>query len=371
MNKSPIHNQNNTKIKMTNRKNQIFDQDNTINNNINNTNNKINNKMNNIVKVEENCELNCPSCNKNYVNKYTLERHMETACRRNDISQIVKMIKSLKNINPNTNDLNKIIEAVDELKNIINSTSETSLNNKPDISTSLNNKLPDISNISNNLTQIYNKSDSEIKNIIQGNNNMNNNNMNNNNIINSNNTNVIFNINVFGNENTSMINDKMTKEILQLLGKIEPLYPGSRTNFRFDRDNIIKTLLRIYEKIHCDESYPENHNIFISNQKTYKPFHIFIEDQWQRIGNMETFKKTIIQSQQALISLIDNLIECDAIEADIKDLCMYRKTLKQDIYALLHNDNHEDIQKLLKQIFMKTYQHRDLLLKTFNQTNIL
>lgn len=351
-------------------------------------------------------EYVCGLCSKGFVNKYTLERHVETACKKNDIPQILKTIKSLKNINPDLNDINKIIEAVDELKMIKNNlnnvveSEEIKMKNKKESESDnvseksndesndeskneskneknvLNNTFNNISNgVLNNvndkeMSQTYNKMDNNTdtnmsngsKYFIQGSNNVNNNNTN---TINNNN-NVTFNINVFGTENTTMLNNDTTiREILKLLGKIEPMYPGSRTNFKFDRDNIIKTLLKIYEKIHCDEEHPENHNIYIPNRKTYKPFHVYMEDQWKKIGDIETLKKTIIQSRDTLINLIDNLIECDATEANITDLYMYQKTLREDISSLLMNENQDDVKKLCKEIFMKTYEHRDLLIKSY------
>jgi hypothetical protein len=143
----------------------------------------------------------------------------------------------------------------------------------------------------------------------------------NNKIINNNNkiinNNVVVNINSFGNENLSHITNKDYKKFLS------GFFPG---------------FIQFIEKIHFDENVPENQNVCITNLKS-KYMYIFENGKWAIKERNELIDKFIAKKYNLLVDKLDELEENN--EIDEKTLEKFNRFSKnyQDIEAQKNTKN--------------------------------
>ena len=250
---------------------------------------KINNEINESIKVNK-----CIFCDKIFVKKYNLTRHINKYCT---IS---------RNLLNNNNDLleekNKLLEAEknkqrdNEIKMLRISMAKLLKKRSANINI-INNKI-----INNNNKIINNK------------------------IINNN---VVVNINSFGNEDLSHITNKDYKKFLS------GFFPG---------------FIKFIEKIHFDKDVPENQNICITNLKS-KYMYIYDGDKWITAERNETIDNFIAKKYNMLADKLDELEENNEIdEQTLEKFSRFaknyqdieaQKNTKNDIMLMIYNNKNK------------------------------
>jgi len=267
----------------------------TLNNKINEVEIKITNINNEITDKTANSLVSdntCQFCNKTYVSKGNLARHIENTCHeRNKLRKKKEQFlnelceyNSKKNIygaKKNEKDKEKLIE---EIKKIINSE---------------NSQISQ--NIINNIT-----------------------NNNNNNI-----TNNLVVINSFGNEDLSHI---------------------TITKYKTYLNTFFKGFRNFIEQVHFNENVPANHNICITNLRS-KEIKVYENNKWIVKNKSEVIDRLLHKKINILIDKCEELEDKNEISQDIIDNFAEfqenfsnkdaKKTTKDDIIMMIYNNKNK------------------------------
>ena len=178
----------------------------------------------------------CSGCGQNFISSSHLKKHQEN-CDRFSMIDLKNKIESLENIE----DLQLIRKIIDckyqNIKGIGTGSLNTTINAEGVTSHNINNAIGSSFNMGNT---------------------------------NSNNTNnIINNITVMnlGHENTDPIEER--EFFFGILNQEVDLS---------DPEDLSNTLVTLFKKLQLNKDYPENHNLYVSNSKPYKPFYVFEND---------------------------------------------------------------------------------------------
>jgi hypothetical protein len=276
------------KIKIINNKindidTKILDKQNKIKIIISNTNNmKLQSMLNN--------ENKCLYCDKIFINKNNMNRHIKANCNK------------LKDLNNNKLLLEKEINDLEIQKKELLEEKEKEDREEE------NNQLR------NMVIKLLMKKTPQI-------------NITNNKITNNNNLMVNVNINSFGNESLSHITKNDYKNFLS------GLFPG---------------FIKFIEKIHFDVNAPENHNICITNLKS-KYMCIYDGEDWISKDKNETIDRFIAKKYNLLVDKFDELEESNEIDEKISERFNIfsknyqdkeaQKNTKNDIMLMMYRKN--------------------------------
>lgn len=208
---------------------------------------------------------------------------------------------------------------------------------------------------------------------------------NNNKINNNNNNNIQINLNNIKCENLDILHSKsdfkFRQDLLETLGTFDET--EIKCMRKFKSESIKNTFLTLFEKLYFNEEYPENHNLYINNKQYCKNFHIFVDDKWSRIGDLDTIKDIILRLKEIFTDWITQTVnEQISQEEDvetIKDLQEYLDILKTDLNHFIGSLRDKKItfksaKKLLKDFFDIAYKNRNTVKKTYDitkSTNLL
>ncbi len=251
----------------------------------------IENKINNI-NTKSLKKLNiCLFCNKTFLNKTNMTRHIDKSC--------VKKKELLKEQNIILDEKNNIII---EKNKLIEEKKEQEMMNeikqlRSDMAKLLEKQLKPIQNITNNTT---------------------------NNTINQ--TNNVIMINNFGNEDLSHITLQDYKQYL---------------------NTYFKGFIKYIEKVHFDDNVPENHNICITNLKS-KDIKVYEGDKWVAKPKTDVIDKLLRKKLNTLIDKCEELEETDQINDKVVDKFAEfqinymddsaKKTTKNDVVLMIYNN---------------------------------
>ena len=123
--------------------------------------------------------------------------------------------------------------------------------------------------------------------------------------------------------------------------------------------------IELYKLIHCHEDHPENHNIYITNLKKEILFFIYVNNRWERSGNMNTLKNEIENVFTALINSLDHYITmAEADGGDVEDF----KEIKRRVIDLYNQNNKQFNENLKKSFYDVTYQNKEIIGDTYQNT---
>ena len=263
--------------------------------------NKLNDKMLSYELKSDNKTNKCWFCKKDFATKQSTKRHFNESCTNKN-----KIIEEKNKLNEEKNKLNEEKNKIIEEKKNINIQTE-------------------LKELRETVAKLIKKQSTQNINIT---NNITNNNTNNTNNTNNNTNNLMINLNSFGKENLSHISLNDYKKYLG------GFFPG---------------FIKFIEKIHFDDSAPENHNINITNLKS-KYLHIYEDNQWTTKEKKDVLDKFISKKYNTLVDKCEELEEKNEIdEKIIEDFMRFTQNYKND----------EAQQNTQKKILLMMYNNKD------------
>lgn len=275
----------------------------------------------NALSSERNARSVCKFCEKTFANEYVLKRHQDDTCKKKPIDED-KAYKSVINLLetelPKISDkdkLDKLQELLDKYKS--SNTTTTRIGDNNTINSNINNG------------QIYNN--------------------------NNNNININLRLVNFGEEETKMLSEnEFANEIFELLESNLVPSDGYFQGWKLSGNVIDDVMLRIHKRLHCNKDYPQNHNMYVTNQRFYVPFKVYKDNNWV-LSDETTLETCVEKNSNHLLNLLDELIECNP---DAQDTLINIKD------AFSKSCDSQD-RRLQKKIFQQTYDHRDVIKDTY------
>jgi hypothetical protein len=268
-----------------------------INNNYDKKINDINNNINTIVLKSLETKESCLFCNKTFLNKGNLSRHINKSCEEK------KELLNEQNII--LDEKNKLIEHKNKL---IKEQEDQEKERKRD---------EEFKTLKNMMMELLEKQATQP---IQAQQNITNNITNN-----INQTNVIM-INSFGNEDLSHITLQDYKQYL---------------------NSYFKGFIKYIEKVHFDDNMPENHNICITNLKS-KDIKVYEGDKWVAKQKTDIIDKFLRKKLNTLIDKCEELEENEDISEKVVDNFSEfqvnymddsaKKNTKDDVILMMYNN---------------------------------
>lgn len=277
--------------------------------------------------------MHCPTCNKLLANKYCLERHMENTCGKNSFEVAIKILNNYQDKPLDSTQLDKLNTVYQKL---IGSKQHQQNNLKV-----------------NSDNVIQNSQNCTINNI---------------------NNHYVFNLNMvnLGEEDISTLDDESVIEIVDLLGELVPLFIGGESSV-LNENNIGKSLLKVHEKVHCNDEHPENQNIYVTNKKTFLPFYVYYENRWTLVNNLKKMEDVICSLVGHLISMIDSLTKNPKITKEkMVWLKKCRKILQDDLHdgdLRIMLGSRKNVNNLAKKLLLISYEHKNTIRKNFRLTH--
>lgn len=272
----------------------------------------------------------CLICKKIFNTKQNLENHLAGVCRPkqlNIMSKNSQRIFELSNsqIISNTmkNELQKLSNENVKILNIINNSANIYINN----------------NTTNNFGDFM---------AVGDNNNINNNTMNK------------INNNFSGVRSANIETVDMYDRPLEEKDQILRIFQNKETIRDVDQ-----MFLSIDKFFNCNRDYPENHNIIITDKRQNVPCMVKIDDAWTQQNEVQMkkfFYERIVNCKELYATYIPNkLKEVLPTKAEQID----RMT---DFIIDKYSDENDEIkERLWYQFFLQTYDHRDIILETYER----
>ena len=141
------------------------------------------------------------------------------------------------------------------------------------------------------------------------------------------------NINITNNNNNNNITNKITNNNLMInlnnFGK-EDMSHITLNDYKKYLSGFFQGFLKFIEKVHFDESVPENHNINITNLKS-KYLHIYENNQWTAKEKADVLDKFINKKYNFLVDKCDELEESNQLsEKIIEDFMQFTQNYKDE-----------------------------------------
>jgi hypothetical protein len=265
--------------------------------------NNIKDRFNLLINDSLNTKTNCLFCTKSFKNKGNLNRHINNSCiEKNKL--ILDQSKLQEELNLLQEEHNILEEKKIEQNKLIENKKQDDLNNE-------------IQSLKENMIKLLEKQ--SVQNIT-------NNNITNNTNNTNNQTNNVIIINSFGQEDLSHISLQDYKQFL---------------------NTYFKGFIDFIEKVHFDDSMPENHNICITNLKS-KDLKIYDGDKWIAKSKTDVIDKFIRKKLNLLIDKCEELEENKHITEKVVDNFAefqdnYRdddakKNTKEDVMMMIYNN---------------------------------
>jgi len=259
----------------------------------------INNSIKELIKQSLESKTICKFCNKIFVNKKNIERHILNSCNSKKY-----MIVGINDIN---NKINKLKEEIIELEN---KEKNDNLEKKIKILQNTVDKLVNTEHNSKNNTTINNQTI---------------------------NNNLTININSFGKESLDHITEADFKKYL---------------------NGFFKGFLNLMEKIHFDVNAPQNHNICLTNMRS-KYINVCENNNWVLKEKNEIVDKLINKKYDLLNDKFEEFEENNNLSNKIQDNFKEfqenynnteaQKTTKENVKLMLYN-NRERVEKKIKKV---------------------
>lgn len=260
----------------------------------------------NVVKQKFVCEY----CNSVFSRPYNLTRHLKNSCKKNKKRKTLDLIKKMSD-----EDKQLILQSLTQTSGITTTTNFSNYNNINENSHNTN-----MVNISLNMVNV-------------------------------------------GNENLEMLEDDLdfAQELYDLLVDcLDKKEIGSKIIHTLGTEGLNKALLKIHKKVHCNENYPENHNIYVSNKKTQSPFRMFKDNRWM-LSRFDNLNEPVRINYERLIHLLDTLIDDND---DIPEVLGRLQSIKDACLRAIDADHDQ----LKKDIFMETYLGKEMIGETYKTT---
>lgn len=164
-----------------------------------------------------------------------------------------------------------------------------------------------------------------------------------------------------GNENLDMLNDELLQEIFTQLEdeqNKEIKQVGSFEYTWYKKKSLKDAILKIFQTIHCNEHYPQNHNLYTGNKNPYSGFSLVKNGIWKETNDVNELRDIFLRCKERLIELI----QCN-IEFNDEYI---QKILHDQIKNLGLNFNNEEELKnsMCHDLLKEVYTHRELIGKT-------
>ena len=329
----------------------------------------------------------CEQCGKNFTTEHYLQKHQNTVCgslgRLNKFKSLIaqgifndQQISELKNLIDNEDK-----KRFKPKKKLEISLKEDYLVNKKEINNNLNivDDNPTIIN-DNHVMNVDNHIDNSVDNhdnlTIVNDNHIDNhidnqvvtNNVNNDNKTIYNNQKLNVNINVVnvGQEDINMLShEKFVNDIVDLLEEnVSQRTIGSKKFIDYDGDSLRQAILKTFKEIHCNQKYPENHNIYASNKNPYNGFAVHVDGEWQVTRDINVIRKIVMNTKESLVHCLDETKQMNPDERS-------QKTLESEINGLnLNYETEKGIKKsLCHDILMTAYSNKEIIKPTYKKSS--
>lgn len=130
-------------------------------------------------------------------------------------------------------------------------------------------------------------------------------------------------------------------------------------------ENLSSILTKLFKQTQLNNEYPENHNLYVSNNKPYKPYHVYKDDKWNK-ETMKRFDKMINIVENYLEQIYD-VIELSYNNGDINYL--KRRRLRDQVKACLDTHRERLVKDTAKKYFEESYKNREIIKETYDTTS--
>jgi hypothetical protein len=304
----------------------------------------------------------CKYCNKNIKEYYSYQKHIKTGCIRKKTLDYLDNLDTKEEIHEFMNILAtkfNTSQEIDEIISILTKKRKLIEHHNPDKSTTYNTAISGAVNLVNST--------------VSGSVNNNNNNISNN-----------ISLNNLRKENLDMLNEyknvKFQNNLFDSLGE----FKESRVDafVEFDREKIKNAMVMLFEEVYFNKEYPENHNIYVTSKAYDRPFHVYINDVWEKTGDLKTIADIIIRVKQIFKEWIKqnlkNTIDEFIKEGNQEEANYYKKYLNvlfEDLERLCEciakkMFNVTSVREITKLFHDTAYKHRRTVEPTFKDTVI-
>tara|TARA_R100001163_G_C5063522_1_gene200829 strand:+ start:188 stop:1204 length:1017 start_codon:yes stop_codon:yes gene_type:complete len=171
-------------------------------------------------------------------------------------------------------------------------------------------------------------------------------------------------------------NKKKRNKLLNLVDPVQFKLTDNMTSFRyylnnyekglyvyksFEEGNYELTIKEIFKTIWCNKNYPENHNIYVSENESNLCYG-YLNGEW--VSQVKPY------IGQVIISTLDDFINNDLYNFLIKTEHK-NKEMCDIVVDKISFDSKLELQEQIKEDFLYIlYEHRDMIKQTYDQTNI-
>ena len=109
-----------------------------------------------------------------------------------------------------------------------------------------------------------------------------------------------------------MLNDELLQEIFTQLEdeqNKEIKQVGSFEYTWYKKKSLKDAILKIFQTIHCNEHYPQNHNLYTGNKNPYSGFSLVKNGIWKETNDVNELRDIFLRCKERLIELIQCNIE--------------------------------------------------------------
>lgn len=280
-------------------------------------------RLNQIKEIKYRNENRCHFCDLTFKRKDNLKYHIDNSCKQNLAGKVEKIMMNA-DIENFTRTFDKMVEMrskyyPNEVVNV----------------TPINQKVDKIENSNNTNTQIHVDGD--------------NNNVNVQNVDNHVDNTIINNI-THTNIEPLKDNIELYQEFKQRLGEI--VGGTYHLSQKYDINKRNDAIIKLIEFINFNENYPENHNFYVPNRKL-QDYVIFYKNKWNRTADTKEIDEVIDNIKDGFYKSIQKMIDDDKIgECEIN-----LKKLKDGL-------DQKSTKEFFEKVFMKAYEHKDMIKDT-------
>lgn len=112
----------------------------------------------------------------------------------------------------------------------------------------------------------------------------------------------------------------------------------------------------LIKKIHFDEDYPQNHNVYIPNKKNKEEIMVLENNKWNLKNKNDDFVENMLVMK---LCVLENWSLCDEIKEKYPNI-------DEDFAKISHmlNDNEKVRNEVKEQIFSLLYNYKDMIIET-------
>ena len=286
-------------------------------------------------------EGSCKYCNKKIKEYYSYQKHIRSGCKRQKTLEYLDKLDSTQEIKEFIGLLTKKLQTVENNNHEKPNTYNTTVNGNMNLINSAIGGNVNNNNISNNIS-----------------------------------------LNNLREENLEMLNEDKNINFQNNLFESIGQFKESRVNamVEFDREKIKNAMVMLFEEVYFNEEYPENHNIYITSRAYDRPFHVYVNDIWEKTGDLKTIADIIIRVKQIFKQWIKRNMKisidefiCEGNEDEANYFKKYMKVLFEDLERLCEciakkMFNVTSVKEMTKLFHDTAYKHRKIVEPTFKET---